>query len=418
MAEGMKEISEKKKKTSEIPIEQLPEKKEFGMATQESLGVLRDRIDVERGRPLEDWEVEHMRFTRSTIRRVATAIGDYNPLYFDLDYAKKSPHGTIILPPGVMQHIEQINARTDGMPGMHALFRGLTLMWKRPIRMGEVVLGKTYLQEAFASKSQLSGISVIQDYESIGKTPDGEEVARVYTSWSRHQRAAAAKSKGARQKGRDQAWYTDEDLEKIKQAYKNEIRQGADPLFWEDVKVGDEITPVVKGPTCLAQRMFGEGGAIVSSETKIGGSGDWGVQHAQFWKLLEKHPGLPYYNEQGVPEVPVTIHNDNERAQRYLGLPGAYDAGMQRVNWTVHALTNWMGDHGFLRKLTIIFRQINIMGDTTWCGGKVIDKRVEDGKHVVDLEIWNRNEVPHEVTTGSAEIVLPSKDHPATKTWE
>jgi len=404
--------------SSRLSIEDFPVAKEFGKITQEAFFALRDRIGVERARPLEDWEIEDMRITRSSIRMAALAIGDYNPLYMDLEYAKKSPHGTLILPPTVMQHIEQINARTDGMPGMHALFRGIALTWRRPIRMGEKVMGKTYLKDVYVSRSQLSGVSVIQAYETIGTSDKGDEVCRILTSWSRHERKAAAKSSGARQKMRPQASYAPDDIEKMKEAYKKQVRRGAEPRYWEDVEVGEELPPVLKGPTNLPQRMFGEGGAWYGSEVKIGGSGDWGVHHAQIWKtLFEPHPGLPYINEQGVPEVPVTIHNSNEKAQRYLGLPGGYDAGMQRINWNGHLLMNWIGDHGFLRKLDIKMPQLNIMGDTTWLRGKVIDKRVEDGKHIVELDIVNENQLPQVVTQATAEVVLLSKGDPNAKTW-
>ena len=81
-------------------------------------------------------------------------------------------------------------------------------------------------------------------------------------------------------------------------------------------------------------------------------------------------------------------------------------------------LMNWLGDHGFLRMLTIKFPQINIMGDTTWCTGKVTGKRVEDGKHIVELEVWNENEVPNIVTQATAEVVLLSRSNPNAKTWE
>jgi len=415
----VEEKMEKREQASgKFRIEDFPVKKEYGKITQESFFTLRDRIGVERARPLEDWEIGDMRFTRSFIRRAALAIGDYNPLYRDLEYAKKSPHSTIIAPPTVMQHIEQINARTDGMPGMHALYRGITLRWRRPIRMGEVVMGKTYLRDVQLSGSQLSGVSVIQWYETIGTSDKGDEVGRVLTSWSRHERMAAAKTTGARQKLRPQASYTLEDIERIKEAYRKEGRRGAEPRYWEDVEVGEELPPVIKGPTCLPQRMFGESAAMVGSEIKIGASGDWGVQHAQLWKLIEQHPGLPYINEQGVPEVPVTIHNSNEKAQRYLGLPGGYDAGMQRINWTGHLLMNWVGDHGFLRELTIKMPQLNIMGDTTWCRGKVTGKRVEDGKHIVELDVWNENQVPNIVTQATAQVILPSRSDPSAKTWD
>ena len=43
-------------------------------------------------------------------------------------------------------------------------------------------------------------------------------------------------------------YYTDEDWEYIKKLWKQEKRQGATPLYWEDVKVGDYPTPTVDGP--------------------------------------------------------------------------------------------------------------------------------------------------------------------------
>jgi hypothetical protein len=43
-------------------------------------------------------------------------------------------------------------------------------------------------------------------------------------------------------------YYTDEDWEYIKKLWKQEKRQGATPLYWEDVKVGDYNTPTVDGP--------------------------------------------------------------------------------------------------------------------------------------------------------------------------
>ena len=42
--------------------------------------------------------------------------------------------------------------------------------------------------------------------------------------------------------------YTDEDYEKIKNIWANECNQGDVPLYWEDVKVGDEPAPTAYGP--------------------------------------------------------------------------------------------------------------------------------------------------------------------------
>jgi hypothetical protein len=91
---------------------------------------------------------------------------------------------------------------------------------------------------------------------------------------------------------------------------------------------------------------------------------------------------------------------------------------MQRINWNGHLLMNWIGDHGFLRELAIKMPQLNIMGDTTWLRGKVTGKRVEDGKHIVELEIVNENQIPQIVTQATAEVVLLSRSDPGAKTWE
>ncbi|MDB9823000.1 MaoC family dehydratase, partial [Deltaproteobacteria bacterium] len=43
-------------------------------------------------------------------------------------------------------------------------------------------------------------------------------------------------------------YYTDEDWEFIKDIWSKEKRQGAEPLYWEDVKIGDEPTWTLDGP--------------------------------------------------------------------------------------------------------------------------------------------------------------------------
>ena len=391
----------------------------YGKITDEALGRFRDRIGVERVIPLTDWEMEEARLTPMAIRGIAMATGDYNPLYLDADYAAKSPYGTITAPPSVLQMIEQINARTDGMPGMHALFRGLTLEWKRPMRLGELIQGKTYLRVVEVKPSRLSGQAVIQEYESIGTNEKGEVVGTIWTSWSRHERMAA-KVSTKDVKFRPLASYSREDLARIREDYKKEKRCGNQRKFWEDVKVGDELAHVVKGPTNLAQRHVAEGGAGIGGGemSRVGSGGDWGVGHAQVWKLFEKHPGLPYYNEQGIPDVPVTIHNSNERASRYLGLVGGYDAGMQRIMWAGHLLTNWQSDYGFLKKLQIKFPEMTIMGDTTWSRGKVTGKRIEGNNYIIELDIWQENQLGAAVLKGSAEVILPSRGAPGAKAWD
>lgn len=368
---------------------------------------------------MDDWEREGWRYRYGDIRRYALPTGDYNPLYLDKEYAEKSPYGTVIVPPGMLVQAMQVSSATDGFPGMHALWRGIMFEWKRPISVGDNIHGKTYLRKVEVKRSSLSGQSAIQEYETIVTNQEGEEVGRVVTSWSRHERTAVAeKEKKSKQQLRPLASYTPEDIVRIEEDYKKEVRRGAEPRYWEDVQIGEELPQVVNGPTNLAQRFVGEADGRGAGQVKFGGASDWGQSHAQIWSVFRKHPAAAWYNEQGVPAPPVVIHQSNLRARRTLGLPGGYDAGYQRFQWAIHLLTNWQGDHGFLRKLDLVMTDMIIMGDTTWSRGKVVGKRIEDGKHIVEIDFWQENQLPRIASRGSAEIVLLSRSNPNVKTWD
>ena len=51
----------------------------------------------------------------------------------------------------------------------------------------------------------------------------------------------------------------------------------------------------------------------------------------------------------------------------------------------------------------------NVVGDITWCRGKVIAKREEVDERLVDLEIWGENQRGAVTTKGTATIRLPFK---------
>ena len=68
-----------------------------------------------------------------------------------------------------------------------------------------------------------------------------------------------------------------------------------------------------------------------------------------------------------------------------------------------------MGDDGFLRKLNVQVRRTNHIGDTTWCRGKVSHKRVEDGKHLAECELWADDQRGRRTTTGWALVELTSR---------
>jgi hypothetical protein len=73
-------------------------------------------------------------------------------------------------------------------------------------------------------------------------------------------------------------------------------------------------------------------------------------------------------------------------------------------------MTNWMGDDGFLKRLSAQGRLFNLFGDTQWMSGKVVKKYKEGREYAVDLDIWCDNQRGERTTIGSATVWLPSKE--------
>jgi hypothetical protein len=94
---------------------------------------------------------------------------------------------------------------------------------------------------------------------------------------------------------------------------------------------------------------------------------------------------------------------------RDVGMPGGYDVGPQRISWMGQLMTNWMGDDGFLRKLSVSVRRPNIFGDVSWCKANIVDKRMEDGACLVDLELSVENQLGEITAKGTAVVELPSR---------
>jgi acyl dehydratase len=73
------------------------------------------------------------------------------------------------------------------------------------------------------------------------------------------------------------------------------------------------------------------------------------------------------------------------------------------------AITNWMGDDGFIRRYSVRLKLPVIFGDTTFTGGRVLARRLEQGVGLVDLEVWARNQLGQVTAAGTATVELPRR---------
>ena len=138
-------------------------------------------------------------------------------------------------------------------------------------------------------------------------------------------------------------------------------------LYYEDVTVGSEITPLVKQPT--TQQLVMWAGAV----------GDY----------------LP-------------IHYDQDFAQS-RGLSGVIVHGQLIGAFLGQLMTDWIGERGALRKLSCSYKGINYPGEAVTCKGEVTKKYVQDGEHYVECSLWAENSKAEKTASGMAIVVLPSR---------
>ena len=139
-------------------------------------------------------------------------------------------------------------------------------------------------------------------------------------------------------------------------------------IYFEDVKVGDELPSLVKGPIQQIQLT-----------RYAGASGDFNP-----------------------------IHQDDEFAKA-AGMGGVFAHGMLSMGFVGQVVTDWAGPAA-VRKLGVRFAGLVRLKDTITCRGRVLAKSSKDDVNLVDLEVWAENQRGEKVVTGKATVVLPTRD--------
>ena len=135
-------------------------------------------------------------------------------------------------------------------------------------------------------------------------------------------------------------------------------------VYFDDVKVGDELPPVVKGPIQQIQLT-----------RYAGASGDFNP-----------------------------IHQDAEFAKA-AGMGDVFAHGMLSMGFVGQVVTDWAGPAA-VRKLNVRFAAIVRLKDVITCKGRVLDK---SSANLVGVEIWAENQRGEKVVTGKATVSLPSR---------
>ena len=276
-----------------------------------------------------------------------------------------------------------------------ALFTGIDLHCHKPISVGTEVKATTALHELRERQGDFAGRQYQQT--SITKYADatGQPLSTLYSHAFRMERGAAGKSNKYIDLERKN--YSPEELAEIEQAYDEEVkdRRGKLPRYWNDVEVGETLTDMVKGPLSVTDNiafLLGFGTVFIRA-------------HRMWHEFRGRHPGAGVQDEYGVWDVPERVHWD-EGLAKSIGMPGPYDYGPQRIAWIDHRISDWIGDDGWLNRLSVKLTAPNFVGDTTWIKGVVTDKSENGG---VTLEFRCEDQRGRITATAVTEVTLPCR---------
>ena len=340
--------------------------------------------------------------TIDTIMHFVDGIGDLNPIYRDEEYAKRTKYGCIIAPPCFLYSVWWAGTGLEMRAELHGWYAGSEWEWFRPICVGDGIDWKTIQpSDVQLKQGKMAGDQIIVFHEDQF-TRQGGEVIAIHKGWNINARRDDTREKAKYAEIAHVQEYSVEDIKKIHDAQDREVIRGGDPRYWEDVEIGEELTPVVQGPRNMNDTLV----------WLIGSGNLWNKSDRLARIIREVHPNIDgLFDPTMKIWLNVELPHLDDKLAKEVGVPGAYDFGCERITLLSMLLTNWMGDDGFLWKLRAELRRFNIVGDTTWCKGKVVRKSMDSGKCCVDIECWGENQRNEVTILGTATIILPSRKH-------
>jgi len=374
-----------------------------GKITDEALAYLRSKIG--QFHPVRHW---NSAASVDNIWHFALGIGDDNPMYWDEEYAKSTPWKRMVAPPtflssfssGPRRKGDPSTGSTDEfLPGVLGLWAWDRWHWNRPVYVDEKIRAKRGIDQVEVKQSKFSGRAVNQVEKTLYHDEQGAEVATYVRNIMRIERTEA------RGRGRyldiPPATYTPKEIREIDEQYAREPgqRRGANPRYWEDVKEGEAMITLVKGPLTIT--------------SLVGWCMGWGsnmcATSRMAYQFMRDFPATKLIDARtNIVDTQEGPHWD-EYLARQSGLARGYDFGGLRVSWFAHLMTDWMGDAGFLTDLYTRIKEPNFLGDTLWITGTVTAKRRTEAGAMVDCELKATNQRGAVVGIAQATATLASR---------
>jgi acyl dehydratase len=351
-----------------------------------------------------DHSVNNDYASRIAVAKFAGGIGDINPLWTDPEYGKGSPFGASVAPPSFV--IGCFSGIQFGWPGLGSFHSESQLSFERPIYWGdEVHAACVYDGFDGPSPSSFAGRTVTDHFTNAYTNQRGERIATIRWHVINFERGSAARRRtgDTRTKPALPHRWTAKELVEIEARVLAERPRGAEPRFWEDVKVGDQLDVMTKGPIGLTDEIaFVAGGGTPIPRLKA---------HAAALHDYQAHAAWSFRDPVTSALEPIYSVHYNLQAANAMSAEYQYDVGFQRQSWQIHHLTHWSGDEGWIKECKAQYRKFVYLSDVIELTGEVMEKSVDsDGEHVIAVRTVASNQRGETVMPGSAVIALPTRD--------
>ncbi|AZQ68336.1 acyl dehydratase [Silicimonas algicola] len=107
------------------------------------------------------------------------------------------------------------------------------------------------------------------------------------------------------------------------------------------------------------------------------------------------------------------IHFDWRYATEHDGLPDVLVNGSWKQHVLMQLLSDWVGEDGWVWRISFQYRGMNIPGDTLTAWGRVTGTEVAGAYGVVRLEIGMKDQNGIEGSPGEASVVIRRENGPA-----
>ena len=335
--------------------------------------------------------------SKDAIRHYCFGTSDDNPLWLDPEYAAQSAAGGIIAPPGFVCSVLYpfLHGAAIDAP-LASLIGAISIEWYRPIR----------LDDRLSARAKQLGVE-----QSIDR--GGHQIAFVSaeTSYVNQNAETIAIAHGVMVRierndselllDRKPSSYSEDQRRAMHRALTAERRTGAASPTADAVHVGMALPIFMRGPLSIGDLVCWQAG--IGPSYRAGSLGYFDTLASPHTTALNPITGWPLkYSQQ---------HEDFLMAAQ-RGMPAPFDNSLMRFAWIAPMLTDWMGDAGILKKLSIETGAPMLYGDTTWYRGVVADKReTADDRVDLDIRITGVNQLGAITTTGLAVVNLPSTLH-------